>query len=156
MARPRRADGPQGRPQRTPVGQRDILTVPESVKEEGFEYRFFNTAETGRDAFRVQQAIKAGWTPVDEKAQVGDPNVGQASQFGSVAGKPVDGGKSAVLMKIPSEWFREDQAAKEALIKQNVQGLLLDEKGRQPDQETVYGEGIKTSSSHKMPVIQED
>lgn len=152
MAKPRRSEGPEGRPTRTPIGQRDVLTVPEHLKEKGFSYRFFNDDDHGD---RIRRAKAAGWEVVNEKAQVGDENVGQASQFG-VAGKPVGGGKKAVLMKIPSEWYIEDQAAKEAQIKQNLQGLNRDENGQLPDQTNLYGEGIKISSNRSMPVIQED
>lgn len=148
MSRPRRSDGPQGRPTRTPMGQREILTVPEHLKEPGYKYRFFNTDEN-----RIPAAEAAGWSIV-ENTQVGDPNVGQASQFGSVAGKPVGGGKNAVLMKIPSEYWAEDQAAKEARIKENVQGLLRDPQGNPLNQSNLYGEGISVKSNR--PVIQED
>jgi hypothetical protein len=152
-AYPERAAPPAGRPNRVPVGRRDVLAVPEHLKKPGFKYRFVNDDENRFDSFR-----QAGWGVVTD-TQVGDENVGQATQLGSVAGKPVGGGKRAVLMAIPSEYWEEDQAAKEAQIKENLGGLLRDDQGRTPDQNPlVYGEGIsiKRDKTLAMPVISED
>lgn len=151
MARPKRSEGPEGRPARTPIGQRDILTVPEHLKQPGFSYRFFNDDDHGD---RIRRAKAAGWEVVHDDAQVGDANVGQASQFG-VAGKPVGGGKKAVLMKIPSNWYQEDQAAKEAQIKSNLQGVMRDESGQIPEKSNLYEQRINISSNESMPVIQD-
>lgn len=151
MARPRRVDAERSNQERTPIGQRGKLTVPEHLKERGYQYRFFND-----DEGRIESAIDAGWAIVEAKAQVGDPNVGQATQFGSAISKPVGGGKRAILMRIREDWFKEDQSAKEARIKENTKALLLDQNGNAPDPNTVYGEGIRLKQEREMPVIQDE
>jgi hypothetical protein len=151
MARPKRSEGPEGRPTRTPIGERNVLTAPKDLIEKDFDYRFVNDDDHGD---RLSKFKAAGWEPVQDKTQVGDANVGQASQFG-VAGKPVGGGKKAVLMKIPSNWYQEDQAAKEAQIKSNLQGVMRDESGQIPEKSNLYEQRINISSNESMPVIQD-
>lgn len=154
MGRPRRVDMQRDSQKRTPMGQRDKLTVPEHIKERGYKYRFFND-EDGR----IQSAIDAGWAIVEEKTQVGDADASQASQFGSAVSKPVGGGKRGILMRIRDEWYKEDQSAKEARIKDNIQGLMRDQNGATPDQSNLYGEGIRIKHDKQdphMPIIQED
>jgi hypothetical protein len=119
---------------RAPIGTRSILTAPE---KRNFKRRFVND-EPGR----IQAFLDAGYRIVDEETQMGDENVGQASQVGSVAHKPVGGGMNAVLMEIKDDWYQEDQDAKEAQLKEKEQGVLNDEDGNSPDQNHVYGEGV--------------
>lgn len=133
---------PMRSPQRTPIGQRNKLTAP---KRDGFIRRFVNL-----DEGRVDMFLQAGWKIVNEKTQMGDDNVGQATQLGSVAHKPVGGGKQAVLMEISEAWYREDQAAKEAQLKVNEQGLLKDQNGQVPNHPNLYGEGIAIQSNRPM------
>lgn len=125
MARPRRAEGPDGRPTRTPIGTRDKLTVPEHLKEPGFKYRIFND-----DPDRIQAALDAGYAPVEADAQMGDKDASQASQFGSAVSKPVGGGKRGILMKIREDWYKDDQAAKEARIKENLESIENNQYGQ--------------------------
>ena len=119
---------------RTPIGTRAVLSAPE---KKDFKRRFVND-EPGR----IQAFLDAGYRIVDEKTQMGDENVGQASQVGSVANKPVGGGMNAVLMEIKDDWYQEDQDAKEAHLQEKEQGLLNDEHGSSPDRNHVYGEGV--------------
>lgn len=131
---------------RVPVGSRDVLNAPE---REGYKRRFVND-EDGR----IQAFLDAGYTIVEGKTQMGDKSAGDASQLGSVARKPVGGGTNAVLMEIKQDWFKEDQDAKEARLKEKEQGLLLDQNGRQPEQANLYGEGI--SIKHARPAVQSE
>lgn len=119
------------RPKRTPIAKRNVLTVKD--RDPAFNYRWVND-EDGR----VQMFEEAGYTAVKEPTEVGDPRAGDASQLGSVSRKPVGGGKSAVLMKIPKEFYEEDQAAKEARIAEKEKSLL-----QEADGEGFYGEGLK-------------
>lgn len=144
----RAANRPTRNSKRTPVGTRNVLVAEDKP---GVKRRFVND-EPGR----IQMFLDAGYKIVDEKTQMGDNNVGQASQVGSVARKPVGGGKNAVLMEINREWYREDQAAKEAQLKEKEQGLLLDQNGQKPDPKLVYGEGIGIKSNRSMPTIQSE
>ena len=134
----------KNRPKRTPIGTRSILKAPE---RKGFKRRFVND-EPGR----IQAFLDAGYVIVDQETQMGDKNVGQASQVGSVAQKPVGGGMNAVLMEIPEDYYREDQAAKETRIKDLEQGMLNDAEGNSPDKKNLYGEGVKIKSNR--PTIQ--
>lgn len=131
---------------RTPVGRRNVLTAPE---KKGFKRRYVNID----DSARINMFQEAGWKIVDEKTQMGDENVGQASQVGSTAHKPVGGGTNAVLMEIKDEWYAEDQAAKEAQLKEKEQGMLQDENGNAPDPNKTYG-GLKVNHGSKTPMVQ--
>ena len=44
-----------------------------------------------------------------QDAKIGDKRVERATPEGSVATASVGGGQKAVLMRIPSEWYKEDQ-----------------------------------------------
>lgn len=103
---------PSGRPQRTPVGQRNILTV--KGKEPGYEYRFVNDVDD-----RIEQFKEAGYELVpDDAAKVGDKRVNAASATGSVKEVSVGQGTKAYLMRIKSEYFEEDKARKLAQVKE--------------------------------------
>jgi len=135
---------PTRKNKRSPIGRRNVLTAEQ---KKGFVRRYVND-----DPGRIQMFLEAGYKVVDEDAQMGEENAGQASQLGSVAQKPVGGGTNAVLMEIKQDWYQEDQAAKEAQLKDKEQGLLLDENGRSPDSKTVYGEGLQISANNKPAV----
>ena len=63
------AKAPSGRPQRTPIGTRNVLSV--AGKEPGYEYRIIN--DTGD---RVQEFIDAGYELVaNDSVRVGDKRV---------------------------------------------------------------------------------
>ena len=109
------------RPRRTSInGVRNVLSV--TGTEPGFVYRFVN--DTGD---RVAQFQEAGYEIVtDEKGavKVGDKRVGKASATGSAVEANVGQGTKAYLMRIPEEWYQEDQAAKQAAIDQREQAML--------------------------------
>jgi hypothetical protein len=98
------------RPKRTPIGQRNVLSV--SGKEEGYVYRIVNDT-----ADRIQQFIDAGYELVDAGAvRVGDKRVNTATPEGTKAQVSVGKGDKAFVMRIKDEYFKEDQAAKAAEI----------------------------------------
>jgi hypothetical protein len=134
----------KNRPKRTPIGTRSVL---KSEENKGFKRRFVND-EPGR----IQEFLDAGYKVVDVKTQMGDDNVGQASQVGSVAQKPVGGGMNAVLMEIPEDYYAEDQAAKETRIKELEEGMLNDQNGQTPNSNNLYGEGVKIKPNR--PTVQ--
>ena len=106
------AKAPSGRVSRTPMGRRNILTV--KGKEDGFEYRIVNDKND-----RVSIFEEAGWEPVrDETVTIGDKRVEKASSVGSVRMMSVGGGDKGVLMRIPTEFYKEDQDAKQRLLAQ--------------------------------------
>jgi len=94
------------RPKRTPISGRNILTV--KGKEAGFEYRIVNDSGD-----RIEMFKDAGWELVDSKdVTVGDRRVDRTTSEGSKAQVSVGGGTKAFVMRIPKEYYDEDQAAK--------------------------------------------
>lgn len=101
---------PSGRPARTPVGRRNILSV--RGKEEGYEYRIVNDTVDRVDMFK-----EAGWEVVSRSdVSVGDKRVAGVSATGTAAEVSVGGGQKGVVMRIKKEWFDEDQERKRADI----------------------------------------
>ena len=98
------------RPKRTPISGRNILTV--KGKEAGFEYRIVNDSGD-----RIEMFKDAGWELVDSKdVTVGDRRVDRTTSEGSKAQVSVGGGTKAFVMRIPKEFYDEDQAAKNKRI----------------------------------------
>ena len=97
---------PSGRVSRTPVGQRNILTV--KGKDPNFVYRVVNDKDD-----RIEQFKEAGYELVaDEAVKVGDKRVNAATSIGSHKQLSVGQGTKAVVMRIRRDWYEEDQAAK--------------------------------------------
>jgi hypothetical protein len=111
------AKAPKTRVSRTPVGQRNVLTV--LGKDPEYEYRIVN--DTGD---RIAAFQDAGYTIVEADAvRVGDKRVGRATSEGTSAqvsvGTTAQGqGQKAFVMKIPKAFYNEDQAVKLQKIKQ--------------------------------------
>jgi hypothetical protein len=98
------------RPRRTPIGGRNILTV--QGKDANFEYRIVNDSGD-----RIQQFLDAGYELVDASTvQVGDKRVNAATPVGSKAQVSVGKGEKAFVMRIPKEFYIEDQLTKKARI----------------------------------------
>lgn len=100
---------PSGRVARTPVGQRNILTV--KGKDPNYEYRIVNDVDD-----RVTQFQDAGYViDGDEAVDVGDKRASSGSGYapGSKKMFSVGGGIKAFVMKIKKEWYDEDQAEKQ-------------------------------------------
>ena len=94
------------RPKRTPISGRNVLTV--QGKDPGYAYRIVNDSGD-----RVEMFKNAGWELVDDKdVRVGDRQVNRASAEGSKAQVSVGGGQKAFVMRIPKDWYEEDQKAK--------------------------------------------
>lgn len=95
---------------RIPVsGPRDILTV--SNKDPNYFYRFVKDVPG-----RVQRFIDGGYEIVNQdNAQVGQRTVDSGSRLGTAITRN-DGAFVLVLMRIPLEWYNEDQEAKQREI----------------------------------------
>jgi len=100
---------------RVPVSgaERNVLTVQR--KEPGFMYRFVNNVED-----RIQRFLDAGYEPVtrEQAGAVGDSRVDTSQGTSSVVEKGVGGGKKAILMRIPEEFYKEDQQVKQDHVDQ--------------------------------------
>jgi hypothetical protein len=90
---------------------RNVLTVQR--KEPGFMYRFVNNVDD-----RIQKFLDAGYEPVTnaQAGQVGDTRVDSSTGTSSIVEKGVGGGKKAILMRIPEEFYKEDQKAKQDYV----------------------------------------
>lgn len=101
---------PSGRPTRVPVGARNVLTV--KGQDPNYHYRLVNDDED-----RVQQFLDAGYELVPAKdVEVGDKRINSASPEGSAKQVSVGGGKKGFLMRIPKEYFEEDQRTKQRSV----------------------------------------
>ncbi len=95
------------RKERIPVnGARDILTVRN--KDPNFEYRWVNDTPG-----RLQRFMDGGWEVVTDDLQVGQKSVDSPSKLGSAITKNVGRSTVGVLMRVPKEWYDEDQMAKQ-------------------------------------------
>lgn len=98
------------RAKRIPVGgPRDLLTI--SNKDPNYVYRFVNDTPG-----RIQRFLEGGWEIVNHESELGQKTVDSGTRLGSAVTKMVGGTVTAVAMRIPKEWYDEDQAAKQAQI----------------------------------------
>lgn len=104
-----------GRPKRVPLHAQRVLDVDN--KDPNFEYRVVNELPG-----RVEKFIKAGWEPVSGDVSTSDASrVQDASQLGSVTRRVVNKSsraevQTAVLMRIPKEYYEEDQKEKQRKV----------------------------------------
>lgn len=110
------------RKKRIPVqgSERNILTVRD--KDPDFHYRWVTLEEQ-----RIQRFLDAGYEFDRRDVEVGDRKVDSSQPTSSLIEKGVGGGKKAVLMRQPMEFYKEDQEAKnksvdesEAAMKKNA------------------------------------
>jgi regulator of protease activity HflC (stomatin/prohibitin superfamily) len=108
---------PSGRTKRTPIAGRNVLTV--NGKEPGYVYRVVNDAGD-----RIAQFLDAGYELVSaDSVTVGDKRVNQATAEGSKAQVAVGKGDKAFVMRIKDEYYKEDQAAKQAHVDRLEQSI---------------------------------
>jgi len=96
------------RPVRSSQARRDILSV--EGKDSGFEYRIVNDTP-GRVA-----DMKARGYEIAEGEEEFSSTLDDSTAVGSVKQKHVGAGTKAVLMRIPKEFYVEDQKMKEEHI----------------------------------------
>lgn len=117
------------RPTRTPLGARNRLTFKNL--DPNFNYRVINDQDD-----RLARAQEAGYEFVESSEKLGDPRAAEGTTLGSAVAKPVGGGVTGYLMRIPKEFYDEDQAAKEARIKETELAMNPDKAKGQ------YGDGL--------------
>jgi len=105
------------RKKRPPInGRGDVLTL--GGMEDGYMYRVFNDKGT-----RIAQHKEYGWETVSsEDITIGTRN---AVTSGSVASVTVDSsdGTQGLVMRIPIEWYEEDQRAKAKAISKTEESI---------------------------------
>jgi len=111
------AKAPERRVRRLPVGQRQPLNV--IGKDPNYVYRFVN--DTGA---RVAQFLDAGYE-IEEAStvRIGDKRINTPTAEGTKAVAHVGLGDKAFLMKIPKEWYEEDQALKQAEVARSEEAM---------------------------------
>jgi hypothetical protein len=99
------------RPKRTPITSRNVLSV--SGKDANYVYRIVNDVGDRIEMFREN-----GYELVDGKdVKIGDRRLNSASAEGSKAQVSVDReGTKAFVMRIPKEWYEEDQRQKQLKV----------------------------------------
>jgi hypothetical protein len=120
----------KNRPTRTPLGARNRLTF------KGLDTKnFFHRVITDKDD-RLDRALEAGYEFVEAEGKLGDVRVAEGTVPGAKVAKPVGNGETGYLMRIPREFYNEDQAAKAAEVNKI-------EKSMNPDPvKNQYGSGI--------------
>ena len=114
------AKAPSGRVRRSPLARKNVLTVV--GKEDGYEHRIVNDTED-----RVANLIDQGYEVVSSsKIQIGDKRVSKASPEGSVVSMSVGGGKRGILMRIPTEFYNEDQKIKQDYVAETERATKAD------------------------------
>lgn len=98
---------PKRAKERIPVGTaRDILAVKN--QDPNFVYRWVNDTPG-----RLQKFKDGGYEIVTAETEVGDAAVDRNSKLGSAVTRTVGGILTAILMRIPRQWYEEDQKAKQ-------------------------------------------
>lgn len=128
MARPT-LDRAENRPKRTPLGARNRLSF--GNQDPNFVYRVINDVDD-----RLQRAQEAGYEFVVSDEQLGDKRAAEGGKIDSRVSKPVGNGVRGFLMRIPRDYYDEDQKVKQDQIDET-------EKAMKPNTaKGEYGEGL--------------
>ncbi|MCK4830157.1 hypothetical protein KA005_81315 [bacterium] len=119
-----RATEVSGRPDvRVPVsGNRDILTI--AGKDPAFEYRF--VLDNSEDGQRIQKFKAAWWDLVngsDGQHIVGQNMVYKTNNVGSIIRVPAGNSQFYYCMRIPKEYYKQDQTQKQNEITEREKAI---------------------------------
>ena len=108
------------RPRRTPVGQRNKISVRD--RDPNYHYRLVSV-NLEADPDRLEDFKAAGYeiVPADKAGPIGDKQVDKPSAVGSAGLISVGQGTKQVLMRIPKDWYQDDQKVKQAEIEATEQ-----------------------------------
>jgi hypothetical protein len=126
------------RPRRTTLGERSRISIRD--RDPNYHYRLVN-CNLQADPDRVERFQDMGYeiVPRKENGRLGDAKVDNPSAIGSAGQLSVGLGDKAVWMRIPKDWYAEDQAAKQREI---------DESEKRTSQEGAdYGKVVITSTA---------
>ncbi len=121
---------------RIPLGGfRDKLTV--TNKDPNFHY--FWELDLGERGTKIARALQAGYVFVkaEEEPQVGEAAIYVAEGLGNIIRVAAGGGYYHYLLKIPKEWYKEDQDRIQERVNQTEQSMM-----GKPPQENFYGGGM--------------
>lgn len=123
----------RSKPQRMSIAeQKNILTHPDA-NDPNYMYRV--VVDYKSKPGRIQMFKNAGYVPVLSGEGMGDDVAGKPTKLGRQVTVPVGNGETGYLMKIPKEYFDEDQAAKEAKLKATESSIKQKKAGQ-------YGDGL--------------
>jgi hypothetical protein len=133
-----------GRPKRVPLAQRNVISLNGIKIPKGMVPRIFNDVDN-----RINDALAAGYQFVMSDGKLGDERCSEPSKLGSYVTKSVGGGRVGYLMATPEEFYKEDQAAKQAQVdmseaamrKPNLKPKQVEDQKGDPAGK-VYGEGL--------------
>ena len=112
----RNVERADNRPKRTPLGARNRLSFDK--QDPNFVYRVINDVED-----RLQRAQEAGYEYVVSDEQLGDKRAAEGGKIDSRVSKPVGNGVRGFLMRIPREYYDEDQKVKDARVDSSEQAM---------------------------------
>ena len=120
-----RAEDVSGRPRvRVPVsGNRDILTIV--GKDPAFEYRF--VLDKSEDGQRIKRFKDAWWVLVDGSDGqhiVGQDTVYKTENVGSIIRVPAGNSQFYYAMRIPKEYYKQDQNLKQTEITDREKAII--------------------------------
>ena len=122
----------KNRPTRVPLGARNRLSFRISDADKAaYSYRVINDQDD-----RLARAQEAGYEFVASDQPLGELGVAEASSLGANVAKPVGNGVTGYLMRIPREFYDEDQAAKEAKLTEIEKSMQTTNVAKQ------YGTGL--------------
>lgn len=131
------------RPVRTPIGQRNRMTIDpklaENLRRRGLVPRWFNDVEG-----RIEAAQAAGYQFVHSDSSVGDRRVAEPTKVGGPMAKSVGGGTTAYLMATKQEFYDEDQRAKAVAVDASEEAMKMPKRINTPTGSgvMVYGPGL--------------
>lgn len=123
LVRDREKQLTESHPKRVPLHEqvRDKMTTSQ---RKGYVRRFVNDIGD-----RVERFKQAGYSVVEEPTKVGEDNVVSQNQtLGSGARRHVGGGVRSILMEIPEELYKADQAIKQADIREREKSIVKPKK----------------------------
>ena len=124
-------DRTPSRPKRVPLGQRNRLSF--GKQDPNFVYRVINDQDE-----RLQQAQEAGYEFVVSDTPLGDKRVAEGGKVDSRVSKPVGNGVRGFLMRIPKDFYEEDQNDKMRKVEELEQAL----KPEKANIKNAYGDGL--------------
>jgi hypothetical protein len=129
------------RPRRSPLSGKSRLDIKD--RDPNYVYRIVNV-NLESDPDRVQDLMERGYEIVskDNAGQVGDKRVDNPSALGSAGQISVGKGTKAIVMRIPREWYDEDQKIKQQEV---------DATEARADKRADYGSQVITNSLGNKP-----
>lgn len=120
------------RPKRTPLGARNRLSF--GNQDPNYTYRVINDVDD-----RLKLAQEAGYEFVHGSDKLGDERAAEGGAIDTRVSKPVGNGVRGFLMRIPKEFYNEDQATKMKAVEETEKAMAP---AKKRDIDGAYGEGL--------------